>query len=103
MVSFDSSLLDKIRTMARKGDRPSVILREIITQLSPANADQFVLIRYFAEAFSFKDGQGHPVHGWFPDGSGELKDADIDRIMSKRIQQNRPQWDNPDATSRQAS
>ncbi len=89
--------------MARNGDRPSAILRDIITQHLPAIADQFKLIRYFAEAFFFNDGQGKPIHGWLPDGTGELKDADIDRIMSKRIQQTRTEWDKSDPSNRQAS
>jgi hypothetical protein len=103
MIAFDANLVEKIRLMARRADRPSSILREITTQLSPTIADQFVLIRYFAEAFCFKDGQGHPIHGWSPDGSGELKDDDIDHIMAKRIQQTRTDWDKPVQASRHAS
>jgi hypothetical protein len=34
-----------------------------------------------------------PIQGWFPDGTGGLKDSDIDRIMFKRIQQTRTEWD----------
>ena len=79
--------------MAHRGDSPSVMLHAIISHLSPAPADQLLLVRYFAAAFAFQDGQGHPIHGWFPDGTGELKDSDIDRIMSKRIQQARMEWD----------
>jgi hypothetical protein len=89
--------------MSRRGDQPSALLRAIISYLSPATADRIVLVRYFTAAFAFTEGEGYPIFGWFPDGSGELKDADIDRIMSKRIQQNRTQWDNPDQASRHAS
>jgi hypothetical protein len=103
MASFDNDLVVKMRSMARSGDQPSVILREIISHLSPANTDPFVLTRYFAEAFCFKDGQAHPIHGWLPDCTGELKDTDIDRIMSKRIQQTRTEWEKPDPASRHAS
>jgi hypothetical protein len=97
------NLVEKIRSMGRRGDCPSVILREIISHLSPAIADQFVLVRYFAEAFCFKDGEAHPIFGWFPGGICALTDADIDRIMSRRIEQTRMQWDSPDSQSRHAS
>jgi hypothetical protein len=103
MVSLDSNLVETLRFMARRGDQPSALLRVIIAHLSPATTDQLLLVRYFAVAFSFRDGQGHPIHGWFPDCSGELKDADIDRIMSKRIQQTRMEWDKLDLPSRHLS
>ena len=103
MDSLDSNLVEKIRRMDRRGDRPSVMLHAIVSHLAPASVDRLLLVSYFSDVFLFKDGQAHPIFGWFPDGSGELKDADIDRIMSKRIQQNRTQWDNPDQSSRHAS
>jgi hypothetical protein len=96
MYSLDRELINNLRSMARRGDQPSAMLHAIVSHLTPAAADQLLLVRYFATAFSFQDGQGHPIHGWFPDGSGELKDSDIDRIMSRRIQQTRTEWDKPD-------
>src|SRR5437879_4084789 len=99
MDSLDSDLVNRLRSMAHRGDQPSAMLHAIVARLSPATADPLLLVRYFAAAFSFKDGQGHPIHGWFPDGSGELKDSDIDRILSKRIQGTRAEWDKPDGDS----
>jgi hypothetical protein len=96
MEFLDGELVTRLRAMAGKGDQPSAMLHAIVAHLSPARVDQLLLVRYFAAAFHFKDGQGHPIHGWFPDGTGELKDADIDRIMSKRIRQTRTEWENPD-------
>src|SRR5437588_3651513 len=99
MDALDPTLVDNLRSMASKGAQPSAMLHAIISYLSPAPVDQLLLVRYFAEVFFFKDGQGHPIHGWFPDGTGELKDADVDRLMSKRIQQTRSEWDRPEARS----
>jgi hypothetical protein len=79
------------------------MLHAIVSHLAPATGDRLLLVNYFSDVFFFKDGQAYPIFGWIPDDSGELKDADIDRIISKRIQQTRTQWDNPDPTSRQAS
>jgi hypothetical protein len=97
MDSLDPELVDRLRAMARRGDTPSAMLRAAISHLSPAAVDRLLLVSYFSAAFSFRDGQGHPIFGWFPDGSGELKDPDIDRIMSRRIRQTQPAWDKPDA------
>jgi hypothetical protein len=103
MDSLDNELVEKVRSLTRRGDQPSALLRTIISYLSPATADRIVLVRYFAAAFAFTEGESYPIFGWFPDGSGELKDADIDRIMSKRIRQTRTEWDKPDPSSRHAS
>jgi hypothetical protein len=97
MTSLEGELIDNLRSMARQGKQPSAMLRAIVLQLSPRTVDQLLLVRYFATAFFFTDGQGHPIHGWFLDGSGELQDPDIDRIMSRRIQQTRTDWDKPDS------
>jgi len=99
MEPLDSELVDRLRAMARREEQPSTMLHAIVSHLSPVAVDQLLLVRYFAAAFSFKDGQGHPIHGWFADGSGELKDSDIDRIMSKRMQQTRAEWDKPEPSS----
>jgi hypothetical protein len=95
MDSLDTQLVYTLRSMARQGDQPSALLRMIIAHLAPVTVDRLLLVGYFSMAFSFIEGQGHPIFGWFPDGSGELKDSDIDRIMWKRIQQTRPEWDRP--------
>ena len=93
MDSLDPELVDRLRAMARRGEQPSAMLHAIVAHLSPATVDRLLLVSYFSTAFSFIDGQGHPIFGWFADGSGELKDSDIDRIMSRRVQQTRPAWD----------
>jgi hypothetical protein len=100
MGPLDSELVNTLRVMARGGEQPSAMLRRIIAHLPPSDTaaelptrDRFLLVDYFAAAFCFRDGQGHPIFGWFPDGRGDLNDADLDRVMSKRIEQTRREWD----------
>jgi hypothetical protein len=93
MDSLEPELIDRLRAMAGRGEHPSAMLRAIISHLAPATVDRLLLVSYFSTAFCFKDGQGHPIFGWFADGSGELKDSDINRLMTRRIQQTRAEWD----------
>jgi len=85
--------------MAAEGEQPSAMLYAIIARLAMKTtdvmltADRVLLVDYFAAAFCFTEGQGYPIFGWFPNAQGELKDTDIDRIMSRRIQQTRAKWD----------
>jgi nicotinamide riboside kinase len=79
--------------MARRGEKPSVMLHAIIAVLGPEAADRPVLVRYFSEAFCFQEGQAYKIFGWFLDGTGALKDSDIDSLLSGRIQETRAHWD----------
>src|ERR1700730_5155826 len=94
-LSLRGDLVEMLRSMARRDEQPSVMLRTMVAQLGPEIADRPLLVMYISAAFYFTEGQGYPIFGWFPDGKGELKDSDIDRIMSKRIQETRAEWDNP--------
>ncbi len=55
--------------------------------------DRNLLVQYFSEAFCFSDGQAYPIFGWLPDGTGELKDSDIDDLLTRRINQARSNWE----------
>ena len=92
MELLDDERIKKVREMARSGDAPSTMLRMIISALPSAREDQILVVRYFAAAFYFKDGQAHPIHGWFPVDSGQLEDSDVDRIMLRRMEQTREEW-----------
>jgi hypothetical protein len=87
-----------LRAMAREGVAPSAMLRRLIADHWPEVAgpnviDRNLLVQYFAEAFCFRDGEAYPVFGWRPDGTGELKDSDLDRLLTKRIQRTRDPWE----------
>jgi hypothetical protein len=93
MLRLRNDLIEVLRSMARRGDKPSAMLHELVAVLGPAAADRPVLVRYFSAAFCFQEGQGYKIFGWFPDGTGTLKDADIDSLLSRPIQETRAQWD----------
>ena len=93
METPHTDLIAMVRCMARKGERPSAILRAVIDQLEPETADRPILVRIFSEAFCFTDGQAYKIFSWFPDGTGSLKDTDLDLLLSEPIRQTRGQWD----------
>ena len=93
MITLRNDLVEMLRASARKGERPSVMLRSLIAQLEPATTERPLLVRYFSTAFAFQDGQGYKIFGWFPDGSGALSDLGIDGLLFQRIQETRPEWD----------
>jgi hypothetical protein len=84
-----------VRSLALTGRRLSEILRTLIAHESAGEdgeVDRNLLVQYFSGAFCFSDGQAYPIFGWSPDGTGELNDADIDKLLAKRIQQTQSQW-----------
>ncbi len=93
MICVRSDLVEMLRSMARRGEQPSVMLGALVAQLGPETADRPLLVRYFSTAFCFTEGQGYKIFGWFPDGSGRVKDPGIDSLLFKRIQEIRGEWD----------
>jgi len=93
MITLRNDLVEMLRSMARRGEQPSVMLRALIAQLEPETAERPLLVRYFSTAFAWQDGQGYKIFGWFPGGSGALSDSGIDGLLFQRIQETRPEWD----------
>ena len=93
MISLRLDLVVKLRAAARREEIPSTMLRKVVAELGTEAADRPLLVRYFSTAFCFTEGQAYKIFGWFPDGTGALKDLDIDGLLFKRIQETRPQWD----------
>jgi hypothetical protein len=93
MISLRLDLIEMLRSMARRGEKPSTMLREVVAELLPETADRPLLVRYFSTAFCFTEGQGYKIFGWFPDGTGALKDSGIDSLLFERIQETRAKWD----------
>lgn len=94
-MTLRRDLVEMLRSMARRGEQRSVMLRAVVAELAPETADRPLLVRYFSTAFCFTEGQGYKIFGWFPDGTGALKDSGIDTLMFKRIQETRTEWDKP--------
>ena len=97
MIYLRGNLIDMLRTMARRREQPSVMLRALVGQLGPETADRPLLVRYFSTAFCFTEGQGYKIFGWFPDETGGLSDSDIDGLLFKRIEETRAEWDKADS------
>ena len=96
MLRLRENLLEMLRSAARQGQQPSLMLRTLIAQLGPEMGDRPLWVRYFSEAFCFTNGQGYKIFGWFPDGTGALTDAALDSLLCARIQETRAAWDKPD-------
>jgi len=92
MESFDPSIVSTLREMASGNEVPSAMLRYLVTILPKECSDRTRWVRYFAEAFCFREGEGYPIFGWQPDGSGELQDVDIDCFLTPRISKMREWW-----------
>ncbi len=94
MFEIQTEVVDTLRSMALNGSKPSEMLRKIITYHPSEMLERSVFARYFKEAFCFLEGEYSPIHGWLPDGTGELNDSNIDYLMTKRIQKNKSVWEN---------
>jgi hypothetical protein len=95
MLTLRKNVIEILRSMARRGEQPSAMLRAVVAELGDESADRPVLVRYFSTAFCFTEGQGYKIFGWFPDDTGSLKDSDINDLLGKRIEEMRPEWDRP--------
>jgi hypothetical protein len=94
MFGTQNELICALRSLALRGGSPSEMLRTILSQSHSGAIDLNSLVQYFSEAFCFSDGQAFPIFGWLPDGTGSLKDSEIDYLMTRRIQQTRAEWEN---------
>jgi hypothetical protein len=93
MFGTRTEVVDILRSMALKGSQPSEMLRTIVSHYPDEMLDRNFFYQYFTEAFCFSEGEASPLFGWLPDGTGELKDANIDYLMTKRIAKNRSVWE----------
>jgi hypothetical protein len=93
MEEINPIIVQHLRDMARRRDSASQILRELIQRLSPEEPHIVTLMKYMRKAFSLSLQQVSPVAGWSPDGTGELQDAQLDKLVMPEILKNRPQWD----------
>ncbi|HYV34160.1 MAG TPA: hypothetical protein VE988_00565 [Gemmataceae bacterium] len=92
MNQLRKEVVDSLRCKARSGISPSQLLRELIS-IAPESPDPLWMVQSFAEVFCFTEGQSYPIFGWLPDGTGRLKDSDLDYLLAKRIERNRINWD----------
>ena len=93
MFATKPELVCELRSMAANGSKPSDLLRLILSHHPDDPLARHLFYQYFTEAFCFSEGEASPLYGWLPDGTGELKDANIDYLMTRRIQKNRSAWE----------
>ena len=102
MFGTQPEMVFALRAMAREGAEPSAMLHRLVSHHAMPKArdsvDRNLLVQYFTEAFCFEDCQAYAIFGWLPEEQGELKDGDIDRLLAKRIQRTRGEWDNANLT-----
>ena len=92
MSTIDEDVVAQLRAMARKGESPSRILRELISLL-PTNASHKVtLINYTRAACGLTLAQASPIAGWSADDAGEIKDTQLNELVEPGILDNRSQW-----------
>jgi hypothetical protein len=78
----------------RRGIPVSEILKGVV-QSCPEIHTKFHMLQWIRETFCLSLGQASPIGGWEPDGTGELSDTQLDKLLGPEIEKNRQLWDSP--------
>jgi hypothetical protein len=97
MNMLDATTLEQLRDRYRNQATPSELLREIVRLLGAQQCQRLDLLANIRAVFGLSLAEASPIGGWSPDGTGELKDAQIDRFLIPAIEKNRRLWDHPKA------
>lgn len=95
MRILDAATLEQLRDRYRNQVSPSELLREITRLLGGEQYHPLDLVANLRAAFALGLADASPIGGWSPDGTGELKDAQIDGFLTPAIEKNRTLWDRP--------
>src|SRR5579872_3037492 len=93
MEPLNSEIVQRLRIMARSGNTPSQIARELFRQIDSQPHPRLTALKYLREAFALSLRQVNPLGGWSADGTGELTDAQLDALLQPEMEQTRAQWD----------
>ncbi len=85
--------LDELRNRYRQTASPAAVLKEIVRSTEPQPCHKVDLIARMRAVFELTLQQASPIAGWAADGSGELKDQQIDGFLVPAIETNRSRWD----------
>lgn len=100
MNILDPETLEALRAQYRDQATPSAILREIVRRLGgPGSCHKLDLLANVRAVFGLSLAEASPVGGWAADGTGELKDAQIDGFLTPAIENHRSDWDLPHAAT----
>src|SRR5712691_62310 len=95
MSRSNLEIVNGLRAMARKGYTVPQMLREVMRGAGPVMPHELALAQYLREAFGLTLAQVKPIGGWYPDGKGELSDAQLHEFIMPEILKNRQEWDHP--------
>jgi hypothetical protein len=95
MNMLDGATLEQLRDRYRRHATPSELLREIMRLLGGERCHRLDLVANIRAVFALSLSEAKPIGGWEPDGTGELKDAQIDGFLTPAIENNRSLWDRP--------
>jgi hypothetical protein len=90
---MDTVDLDGLRDGYRKTASPAAVLKQIARSAAHQPCHKLELIARMRSAFGLSLQQASPIAGWSPDGTGELKDAQIDTFLTPAIESTRGVWD----------
>jgi hypothetical protein len=99
MNMLDAATLEELRDRYRNQATPSELLREIVRLLGARQCHRLDLLANLRAVFALSLAEASPIGGWSPDGTGELKDAQIDGFLIPAIEKNRSRWDLPHKTN----
>lgn len=99
MNILDATTLEQLRDRYRHHATPAELLREIVRLLGGERCHRIDLLANIRAVFALSLSEASPIGGWSPDGTGELKDAQIDGFLIPAIERNRTRWDVPHNTN----
>lgn len=89
MANIETEIIDQLRDMWRKNLPASDLLK----YLDSKGLHTIDMITSFQTAFGLSFGDASPIGGWFADGTGELDDDKIHKLLATVIDYKRCEWD----------
>jgi hypothetical protein len=92
MIATDSESLMELRELYRRSRSAAAVVRAIASRGSESRLEWAKQLR---AAFGLSLSQVSPIGGWELDGTGELKDEQLDGFLVPAIESTRSVWDRP--------
>ena len=90
---FDQAVLDRLRSMARQGQSPCEMLRNL-KQSVDVDTHIVILLNYFRQAFGLILADVKPIAALSRNEKRELEDEDLlDRLLTPAILKHRTEWE----------
>jgi hypothetical protein len=87
MLEIKPEGVNLLRESAKRGVRPSQMLRQLLALIDCEEPRSPVLVWYLMDAFGLEQHQASSVFGWYPPpvGLGELSDAQLDYFLGRHL------------------